>query len=94
MEASVWGHAERRRFRPQGRGPVAALVALFAARPTADCRRNVRGEGPHEDARLATRPVAHTAERLSDCPLSSNGIAKGYIVERACDAAMASTRRA
>ena len=34
-------------------------------------------------------PVYRTAERLSDCPLSLNGIAKGYIVERACDAAMA-----
>ena len=34
-------------------------------------------------------PVHRTAERLSDCPLSLNGIAKGYIVERACDAAMA-----
>ena len=32
-------------------------------------------------------PLAHTAERLSDCPLSLNGIAKGFIVERACDAA-------
>jgi FAD:protein FMN transferase len=31
--------------------------------------------------------AARTAERLSDCPLSLNGIAKGYIVERACDAA-------
>jgi FAD:protein FMN transferase len=31
--------------------------------------------------------VAHTAERLSDCPLSLNGIAKGFVVERACDAA-------
>jgi thiamine biosynthesis lipoprotein ApbE len=29
-----------------------------------------------------------TAERLSDCPLTLNAIAKGYIVERACDAAM------
>ena len=33
--------------------------------------------------------VLRTAERLSDCPISLNGIAKGYIVERACDAAMA-----
>ena len=32
-------------------------------------------------------PLAHTAERLSDCPLSLNGIAKGFIVERPCDAA-------
>ena len=33
-------------------------------------------------------PARGTAERLSDCPLSLNGIAKGYIVERACDAAL------
>ena len=33
-------------------------------------------------------PARGTAERLTDCPLSLNGIAKGYIVERACDAAM------
>ena len=33
-------------------------------------------------------PAARTAERLSDCPLSLNGIAKGYIVGRACDAAL------
>src|SRR5262249_51457697 len=33
--------------------------------------------------------AAMTAERLSDCPLSLNAIAKGYIVERACAAAMA-----
>lgn len=32
--------------------------------------------------------VAQTAERLSDCPLSLDGIAKGYIVERACAAAL------
>jgi thiamine biosynthesis lipoprotein ApbE len=29
-----------------------------------------------------------TAERRSDCPLSLNGIAKGHIVELACDAAL------
>jgi thiamine biosynthesis lipoprotein len=33
-------------------------------------------------------PLPRTAERLSDCPLSLNGIAKGYIVERACEAAL------
>jgi thiamine biosynthesis lipoprotein ApbE len=32
-----------------------------------------------------------TVERLSDCPLSLNGIAKGYIVERACTAALDKT---
>jgi FAD:protein FMN transferase len=43
-------------------------------------------------ALLATPPWrldegARTARRLSSCPLSLNGIAKGYIVERACDLA-------
>ena len=33
-------------------------------------------------------PAARTAERLSDCPLSLDAIAKGYIVERACEAAL------
>jgi hypothetical protein len=33
-------------------------------------------------------PVHRTAEWLSACPLSLDGIAKGFIVERACDAAM------
>ena len=37
-------------------------------------------------------PSTRTAERLSDCPLSLNAIAKGYIVERACEAAMGSSR--
>lgn len=32
--------------------------------------------------------VAKTAERLSDCPLTFNAIAKGYIVEKACAAGM------
>src|SRR5207248_11690924 len=33
-------------------------------------------------------PAARTAERLSDCPLSLDAIAKGYILERACAAAL------
>ncbi|MFI5455735.1 MAG: DUF2271 domain-containing protein [Isosphaerales bacterium] len=37
-------------------------------------------------------PVSRTAERLSDCPLSLNGIAKGYIVGRACEAAFEKSR--
>jgi len=37
-------------------------------------------------------PITLTAERLSDCPLSLNGIAKGYIVGRACEAAFASIK--
>ena len=34
-------------------------------------------------------PESRTAERLSDCPLSLDAIAKGYIIERACEVAMA-----
>jgi FAD:protein FMN transferase len=34
--------------------------------------------------------AGRTAERVSDCPISLNGIAKGYIVGRACEAALAS----
>lgn len=47
---------------------------------------------------LMTRPAwrldgdARTAERLSDCPLSLNGIAKGYAVERACSLALDRSR--
>jgi FAD:protein FMN transferase len=33
-------------------------------------------------------PAARTAIHLSTCPLSLDGIAKGYIVERACDRAL------
>ncbi len=35
----------------------------------------------------ASKKGARTARHLSSCPLSLNGIAKGYIVERACDLA-------
>jgi FAD:protein FMN transferase len=33
-------------------------------------------------------PESRAAERRTDCPLTLNAIAKGYIIERACDAAM------
>ena len=33
-------------------------------------------------------PALRTAERMSACPLSLNGIAKGFIVERACEVAL------
>ncbi len=33
-----------------------------------------------------------TAERLTNCPISLNAIAKGFIVERACDAALEARR--
>jgi FAD:protein FMN transferase len=37
-------------------------------------------------------PAGRTAERLTDCPLILNAIAKGYIVDRACEAALDATR--
>src|SRR5207244_1302992 len=37
-------------------------------------------------------PVSRLAERVSECPLSLNAIAKGYIIERACDAALQKNR--
>lgn len=37
-------------------------------------------------------PTGRTAERLSDCPLTLDAIAKGYIVGRACTAAMGAGR--
>lgn len=58
-----------------------------------------RGRVP-EDAELAAArahlaqpawriaPGPHSVERLTDCPLSLNAIAKGYIVDRACAAAL------
>ncbi len=58
-----------------------------------------RGRAP-EDAELAAArvllaqpawriaPGVHAVERLTDCPLSLNAIAKGYIVDRACAAAL------
>jgi thiamine biosynthesis lipoprotein len=33
-------------------------------------------------------PILQLAERLSDCPISLDGIAKGYIVEQACEKAL------
>jgi thiamine biosynthesis lipoprotein ApbE len=59
-----------------------------------------RRDRPPSDAELAdarsilSRPAwrldaaDRTAERLSDCPLSLDGIAKGWIIERACAAAL------
>jgi thiamine biosynthesis lipoprotein ApbE len=37
-------------------------------------------------------PLARTAEHLSTCPLTLNAIAKGYIVERACQVALDPSR--
>jgi thiamine biosynthesis lipoprotein ApbE len=72
---------------------VEALSRLWAA-----CARRDRlpdaEELAHAKALMTGRawrldPSLRTAERLSDCPLSLDGIAKGFIVERACDAALA-----
>lgn len=57
-----------------------------------------RGQAPSVEALTAAKlllgrpawrlePEARTAERLVDTPLSLDAIAKGYIVEKACDAA-------
>jgi thiamine biosynthesis lipoprotein ApbE len=71
---------------------VQALTMLWSR-----CARQDRTPTPDELAgakALMGRPAwrldvdSRTAERLSDCPLSLNAIAKGYIVERACDAAL------
>jgi FAD:protein FMN transferase len=60
--------------------------AQLSRRPTPDelIRARAIMRPPAWKLDLATR----TAERLSDCPLSLNGIAKGYIVGRACDVAL------
>jgi FAD:protein FMN transferase len=71
---------------------VEALTRLWS-------RREKEGRTPMPAELAATRasmnqpawrldPAAMTVERLSDCPLTLNAIAKGYIVERACAAAM------
>ena len=62
------------------------------------CSRLGRLPGQEESAaaRALMKPAAwridataRTATRVSDCPISLDGIAKGFIVEKACDAAMA-----
>ncbi len=71
---------------------VQALTRLWndcAARdrtPTAEELASVKTlmSGPAWRVDLKTR----TAERLTDCPLSLNAIAKGYIIDRACDVAL------
>ena len=89
FEASgYWGYRSGGAFDPR----VEVLSRLWAR----CCRR---GRLPtHEEtsaakALMATPawrmgPAAFTVERLSDCPLSLNGIAKGFIVEKACDRAL------
>jgi thiamine biosynthesis lipoprotein ApbE len=71
---------------------VEALSRLWS-----DCARGDRLPTAEETAgakALMSRPAwrldtpVRTAERLTACPLSLNGIAKGFIVERACGAAL------
>jgi thiamine biosynthesis lipoprotein len=83
-----WRTASGGAFDPR----VEALMRLWDR-----CAREGRTPTPAEiaAARSSMRqpawrldPAAMTAERLSDGPLTLNAIAKGYIVERACAAAM------
>jgi thiamine biosynthesis lipoprotein ApbE len=71
---------------------VEALTRLWSS-----CARQDRTPTPEELAQargLMSRdawrldPAARTAEHLSNCPLTLNAIAKGFIVERACQAAL------
>jgi thiamine biosynthesis lipoprotein len=71
---------------------VEALTRLWSA-----CARQNRTPTPEELAearKLMSReawrldPAARTAEHLSNCPLTLNAIAKGFIVERACQEAL------
>ncbi len=76
---------QRRRIRPPGRSVFAALEASV---PSVDGYRQRRRRSLRRsslNARVATGAHNATAERLSDCPLSLNGIAKGYIVDQACE---------
>src|SRR5207302_2004155 len=72
---------------------VETLSRLWAAcarrdrLPDADELAGARGALADRAWRLDT--VSRTAERTSDAPIGLDGIAKGFIVERACDAAMA-----
>ncbi|MDB5349991.1 MAG: rane-associated lipoprotein involved in thiamine biosynthesis [Planctomycetota bacterium] len=58
--------------------------------PTADELARARASMSAPAWRLD--PIARTAERLSDGPISLNAIAKGFILERACDVAMETNR--
>ncbi len=86
--ADSWCARSRGAFDPR----VEALSRLWAAGAR---RGRLPTSGELADAKaLMDRPAwrlgdaGRTAERLTDCPLSLNGIAKGYIVERACELAM------
>jgi thiamine biosynthesis lipoprotein ApbE len=88
QSAERWIDASGGAFDPR----VEALTRLWArcARPDRVPQAHEVEEAKAMMAAPAWRldPTARTAERLSTCPLSLNGIAKGYIVERACEAAL------
>lgn len=83
-------------WRIRSLGTFDPRVAVFS-RLWAECARQDRlpGEDELRRARASMGPPAWrldlesgTARRTSDCPVSLNGIAKGYIVERASEAAI------
>ena len=82
--------AQRRSVRTARRGLHEALGRRDSPQSSADRR----GAGGCEDAvgiaRLAARSGGAHRGAVTDCPISLNAIAKGYIVERACDVAMRS----
>ena len=88
LASDRWRGASGGAFDPR----VEALTRLWSG-----CARRDRVPSTEElaaERSLMARPawrldsVLGTVERLSDCPLSLNGIAKGFIVERACDLAL------
>jgi thiamine biosynthesis lipoprotein ApbE len=87
QEADRWRSGSEGAFDPR----VEALTRLWSS-----CARQDRLPSPEElsaarvlvgRATWRLDPLRGTVERLSDCPLSLDGIAKGFIVERACDLA-------
>ncbi|MDR3632460.1 MAG: DUF2271 domain-containing protein [Isosphaeraceae bacterium] len=87
-----WRNVSRGAFDPR----VEALSQLWSR-----CAQEDRLPGNEELLRVKSLmeqdawrlgPEVQTAERLSDCPVSLNGIAKGYIVEHACKVALDAAR--
>jgi len=86
--ADDWRERSAGAFDPR----VEILSKLWAE--AAANRREPSAEAVRQARKLMSRPAwrldaaASVAEPLSECPISLNAIAKGYIVERACEAAM------